>query len=147
MSHLPDHYATLGISELATQEEIKKQYQRLILKHHPDKNQQEKTGFGDGEEFRKISEAWTVLKDSNNRANYDVNLKALKLKQLGLVNGEIDLDEMEFEEETETYFSPCRCSGNYTISVEDLERGADLAACEQCSLQIRVLYEVLEDEE
>ncbi|ORY07732.1 DNAJ heat shock N-terminal domain-containing protein [Basidiobolus meristosporus CBS 931.73] len=147
MTNLPDHYATLGISELATQEEIKKQYQRLVLKHHPDKLQQENSGPQDGEEFRKISEAWNVLKDSINRANYDTNLKAFRLKQLGLVNGEIDLDEMEFDEETETYYSPCRCSGHYSISVEDLERGADLAACEQCSLQVRVLYEVLSEEE
>ena len=33
-----DYYATLGIDKTATDEEIKKKYRKLSLKHHPDKN-------------------------------------------------------------------------------------------------------------
>ena len=34
-----DHYATLEVSPLASDEEIKKAYRRLVFKYHPDRNQ------------------------------------------------------------------------------------------------------------
>jgi DnaJ-class molecular chaperone len=58
------HYETLGISETATQEEIKKAYRSLASKHHPDKG-------GDTAKFQEIQAAYAVLEDENKRAQYD----------------------------------------------------------------------------
>ena len=65
-----DYYEILGLQDTATQQEIKTAYRRLALKFHPDKNK------NTGDKFRKINEAYTVLKDERARLNYDKGLTA-----------------------------------------------------------------------
>lgn len=63
-----DHYANLGVSKTATQEEIKKAYRKLAVKYHPDKT----NGDKELEElFKKISDSYTVLSDEKKREEYD----------------------------------------------------------------------------
>lgn len=57
-------YKILEIDQKASQEDIKKAYKKLAMKHHPDKG-------GDAEKFKKISEAYEVLSDENKRNMYD----------------------------------------------------------------------------
>lgn len=59
-----DLYQELGVDRTATQEEIKRAYKRLAMKHHPDRG-------GDVERLSKINAAYTVLKDPQKRAEYD----------------------------------------------------------------------------
>lgn len=40
------------------------------------------------------------------------------------------------------YSISCRCSGNYIITEQDLEKGANITGCTNCSLKIHILYEV-----
>lgn len=58
------HYDTLGISESANQDEIKKAYRKLANQHHPDKG-------GDTTQFQKIQAAYDALGDEQRRAQYD----------------------------------------------------------------------------
>ena len=56
LSELDDSnpYNCLDVSQMATQEEIRKAYKKLIFLYHPDKG-------GDGEKFNKIHEAYEIL--------------------------------------------------------------------------------------
>lgn len=63
-----DLYKILGVSRDASQETIKKQYRKLAMKHHPDRNN------GDAESeavFKKLSTAYDTLSDPAKRAEYD----------------------------------------------------------------------------
>lgn len=64
-----DYYQVLGVDKKATAEEIKKAYRKLAVKWHPDKNPNNKSASE--EKFKKISEAYAVLSDSEKRQNYD----------------------------------------------------------------------------
>lgn len=65
---MSDYYATLGLAKGATQDEIKKAYRKLAIKHHPDKNPNDKNAE---KEFKKVSEAYEVLSDEKKRQIYD----------------------------------------------------------------------------
>lgn len=39
-----------------------------------------------------------------------------------------------------------RCGGLYSVSTSDLERGAEVVHCSGCSLAVRVLYAVIDDD-
>ena len=62
-------YKILGVSEKASQEEIKKAYRTLSLRYHPDKN----PGNPDTSSvFQKISEAYETIGDAEKRREYDM---------------------------------------------------------------------------
>ncbi len=65
---MKDYYDTLGISRDATDETIKKTYRQLALKFHPDRNAGNKEAEN---KFKEINEAYSVLSNSQKRANYD----------------------------------------------------------------------------
>ena len=60
------HFATLGVPRGADDKAIKKAYRKLALKHHPDKNPDDKDRAE--ERFKAISEAYAVLSDEEARA-------------------------------------------------------------------------------
>ncbi|RZC60609.1 hypothetical protein C5167_022365 [Papaver somniferum] len=62
-----DWYGILGVSPYSDEETVKKQYRKLALLLHPDKN---KSVGADGA-FKLISEAWSLLSDKTKRAAYD----------------------------------------------------------------------------
>ena len=63
-----DYYEVLGLSKGASDDEIKKAFKKLAMKHHPDRNQGEK---GAEEKFKEAKEAYEILSDANKRAAYD----------------------------------------------------------------------------
>ncbi len=65
---MKDYYKILGVSENATQEEIKQAYKRLAMKYHPDRNLGDKQAE---EKFKEINEAYSVLSDPEKRKQYD----------------------------------------------------------------------------
>jgi molecular chaperone DnaJ len=63
-----DYYELLGVPRTATADEIKKAYRKLAMKHHPDRNPDDKTAE---HKFKDISEAYEVLSDTTKRQRYD----------------------------------------------------------------------------
>ena len=73
-----DYYKTLGVSEKADAEAIKRAYRKLALQYHPDRN----PGDSRAEErFKEVSEAYGVLIDPVKRAQYD------QMRKLGAFGG------------------------------------------------------------
>ena len=59
-----DPYQVLGLEKNASDVDIRKAYKKLAIKYHPDKG-------GDEEKFKEISEAYSILSDTQKRQNYD----------------------------------------------------------------------------
>ncbi|GAB4839756.1 hypothetical protein Ancab_020466 [Ancistrocladus abbreviatus] len=62
-----DWYAILGVTSQDDDDTVRKQYRKLALMLHPDKNK----SVGAEGAFKFISEAWSLLSDKNKRAVYD----------------------------------------------------------------------------
>ncbi len=63
-----DYYEVLGVNRDASDEELKKAYRRLAMKHHPDRNPDSNTAE---DKFKEAKEAYEVLADADKRAAYD----------------------------------------------------------------------------
>ena len=72
MPAVKDYYQVLGVSESASQEQIKKAYRRLAKRYHPDANPNDTEA---AERFKEISEAHSVLSDAEKRKQYDAMRK------------------------------------------------------------------------
>ena len=64
-----DYYEILGVQKNATEKELKKAFKKLAMKHHPDRNQENKEEAE--EKFKEAKEAHEVLSDAQKRAAYD----------------------------------------------------------------------------
>ena len=63
-----DYYEVLGVNRDASEDDIKKAYRRLAMKHHPDRNPDNPKAEA---QFKEAKEAYEILCDQNKRAAYD----------------------------------------------------------------------------
>jgi molecular chaperone DnaJ len=80
-----DYYEVLGLNKDASEEEIKKAYRKLAMKHHPDRNPDSKDGE---EKFKEAKEAYEILTDAEKRRAYDAYGHAGVNPQMGAGPGQ-----------------------------------------------------------
>ena len=68
---MSEHYKTLGVSQSASEQEIKKAFRKLSMETHPDRNPNPEAH----EKFKKVNEAYETLGDSDKRRQYDMQQK------------------------------------------------------------------------
>lgn len=62
-----DYYKVLGVNRSASQDEVQKAYRKLARKYHPDVSKEEDAE----EQFKRVTEAYEVLKNPESRKKYD----------------------------------------------------------------------------
>ena len=63
---MKDYFNILGVGADASEEDIKRAYRTLAMKHHPDRG-------GDQAKFQEIQEAYSVLTDPQKRAEWEMH--------------------------------------------------------------------------
>ena len=61
---MKDYFSILGVEPTASEDEIKRAYRSLAMKHHPDRG-------GNQSKFQEIQEAYDVVGDADRRSQYD----------------------------------------------------------------------------
>jgi curved DNA-binding protein CbpA len=84
-------YDILGVEEKCSHDEIKKAYRKLSFMHHPDKNGNSAEST---EKFQKISEAFSVLSDHDERMKYDMN-RNNPFANIGGMGGGVRINPMD----------------------------------------------------
>ena len=65
---MADHYAVLGVSQSASESEIKKAYRSLARQYHPDQNPDDPEAEA---KFKEVANAYEVLGDPERKSRYD----------------------------------------------------------------------------
>ncbi|XP_029993109.1 dnaJ homolog subfamily C member 24 isoform X2 [Sphaeramia orbicularis] len=132
-----DLYAVLGASPSESVQQLRRRYQQLALKFHPDrlKGQSSTEAESNKRNFLEVDAAWRILSDQNSRMQYDLHKR----------------DQC-------VYTSCCRCGGGFSLTEEEVmeetqsgqedveEKNPDkgdrglVVCCDTCSLSVYVMW-------
>ncbi|XP_075998741.1 dnaJ homolog subfamily C member 24 [Genypterus blacodes] len=148
-----DLYSVLGAWPSDSVQQLRHRYQQLALQYHPDRcgatcSPEENFNVG---KFLEIDAAWKVLGDETSRREYDVQRRALELKQDGPMDSAVCLDDMTWNQDESVYTYCCRCGGGFSVTEEELQEETQqedgeeegehkgvLVSCDSCSLTLCV---------
>ena len=132
-----DYYETLGVNKSSSDGEIKQAYRKKAMKYHPDRNKDDKQAE---KKFKKINEAYYVLKDKEKKTQYDqfghqaFEQGGAGFKDVNFGGGFSDIfEEMfgDFDDDVGSIFGGGRRSGKTNTK----EYGADLRYDMEVSLE------------
>ncbi|MCF8177214.1 MAG: molecular chaperone DnaJ [Sulfuritalea sp.] len=144
-----DFYEILGVNRDASDEDIKKAYRKLAMKHHPDRNPDNPKAE---EHFKEAKEAYEILSDGQKRTAYDQYGHAGVDQQAGGPGGAGGFADAFSDIFGDIFGGGGRGGGrsnvyrgadlryNLEVSLEEAARGAEtririptMASCEACS--------------
>lgn len=132
-----DFYDVLQVSQNASQDDIRKSYQQLILRHHPDKNEEKSESL---HIFLKIDQAYKVLKNPVTRKEYDSKRFQQTARCQMIIHDTIARQDFLFDESNKVFYSVCKCGGWYILEEEGSSLEDEfIICCDECSLVIKVL--------
>lgn len=151
-----NYYEILNCQPTDSIDVIKKSYQALILKYHPDKQDSNSQHDDNIERFHEIDEAWKVLRDMEKRKQYDAETQQHRFNEVPIIHEKIYRNDFEFDSQTQIYSYPCRCGGLFVLPDEyqenalksNSDRENELSdneeiyiECDECSFVIQLLKE------
>jgi diphthamide biosynthesis protein 4 len=128
------HYEVLGCHKNATYKELKRRYQELVLKYHPDKQTQNSLSTT----YMEIDKAWKILRDPEQRKLYDEQLTHTQLSEQPLIYATLSVSDLDMHEDNLNYSYICRCGGLYSIPQTEVGLEDCFVHCDDCSLIIHV---------
>ncbi|KZT51789.1 DnaJ-domain-containing protein [Calocera cornea HHB12733] len=162
----PSYYTLLGVTENATQQQIKQAYHRLVLQHHPDKRRSTSGSVSPAQngasppvqqsetvDIGRLTIAYATLSSAERRKEYDERLKE---EESGAVPRDevveskirrpaevVSLDDfsLSMDDRGEVWIYPCRCGSLYKIREADMEADLHLLECGGCSEVVWVEFE------
>ncbi|MCJ1375327.1 hypothetical protein MMC20_006562 [Loxospora ochrophaea] len=160
-----NHYEVLGLPRpsssstgLATAQEIKVSYRRALLQHHPDKAKAALSSEFTTPKFTidEIALAYRTLSNPQTRSEYDLSLsiqtsKAREPEDSYTGLEIVDLDDLVYDEERNSWYKGCRCGNEkgFLVTSEQLEveaqNGEIVTGCRDCSLWLKVVFEEAKD--
>ena len=54
---------------------------------------------------------------------------------------EVEFEDLDYDPRTQIYTYPCPCGDKFSISLEALWDGEDIATCPSCTLRIGIIYD------
>lgn len=112
MKYSKDYYKIIGVPENVSAADLKKEYRKLAIQYHPDKNKGNKQAE---EKFKGISEAYYVLSDPKRRAEFDQYRKFGGVDPRGS-GGFHGAEGFDYEDLLNSYGRQRRGSGNRSQS-------------------------------
>ena len=123
-----DYYADLGVSRDATAEDIKRAYRKAARRLHPDVN----PGPEAEEEFKRISQAYDVLSDSEKRRSFDMGADPYAAGSAGFGQG------FSFSDIMDAFFGQGAGGGTGRGPRPRQQRGADGLVRQEIPLETAV---------
>lgn len=159
---MKNHYDTLGLSRRQfdaslTVQDVKQAYRHTLLQHHPDKINDNNTTSQNTVDA--ITLAYKTLSEPALKTEYD---RELRLSQSRSEEGNktsftgldtVDLDDLQYDEVKNEWWRSCRCGQDrgFVVTEDELEKDSHLGelitGCRGCSLWLKVLFGVEDDDE
>lgn len=118
-----NYYEILNCRPNDSIDDIKKSYQALVLKHHPDKRDEngQNSNAKALEEFYRIDEAWKLLREPDKRKQYDAEMRQHKFNDEPIVHAKVYRNDFDFDTDLDIFTYPCRCGGFFALPEDCIE--------------------------
>lgn len=145
-SATPTYYDVLNCVPSDSVETIKRCYQSLMLRHHPDKQRQQThpTATNELQCVQRIDEAWKVLRDPVKRKFYDAEIQQRRFDERPIVHETLTPDQFTFDSDHQSNVRPCRCGGQFVLPDEfpamaHHDDDEIFIECDECSLVVQLI--------